>query len=149
MLASCVPQPGAGVSAYVSDGALTLIELGTCQRRTLVTRGATGPIRFSHDGNWIAFGEGSVVSENGGRVFRPIGRTVRWQWSPTTDVLAGVTGSGAVVEGRPGGRTVFPEPPGWGARSLVWSPGGGSFAVGRGQFTRLPSAKGRQQIVWF
>jgi dipeptidyl aminopeptidase/acylaminoacyl peptidase len=149
MLASCVPQPGAGVSAYVSNGALALIELGSCQRRTLVSHGATGPVRFSHDGNWIAFGEGRVVSLNGGRVLRPIGRAVRWQWSPRTDVLAGVTGSGAVVEGRPGGGTVFREPPGWGARNLVWSPGGGSFAVGRGQFTGLPSAKGRQQIVWF
>jgi hypothetical protein len=148
-LLACTPQPGLGATAYTSGGALTVLELGICRHRALVPRGASGPVRFSHDGNWIAFGDGKVVSVDGGRVTRPLGSASSWAWSPTKDVLAGVTPGGAVVEGRPGGRTIVREPRGWGAESLVWTPDGSSFAVGRAQFHGLPSAKGRQQIVWF
>ena len=49
-----------------------------------------GVVRFSHDGTWVAFGDGSDRAGGGRRVQHP--RAVPdWEWSPTDDVLAGVT----------------------------------------------------------
>ena len=149
VLAGCIPQPGFGTAAYVSAGSLKIVDLGSCRARTLVARGAFGPLRFSRDGNWIAFGNGVVVPVAGGPVQRPLGPVAHWAWSPTRDVLAGVTLGGAVVEGGPNRRAILREPRGWGAQSLVWSPDGATYFVGRARFHGLPSADGAQQIVWF
>ena len=148
VLASCTPQPGLGNAAFISGGALQTLQLGTCVRRTLVPRGAAGPLAWSHDGKWIAFGSGKVVSVDGGRVLQPVGPVARWSWSPTSDTLAGTTLGGALVEGRPGGAPVVREPRGWGALNVVWQPDGRGLAVGRARFTGAPSPSGRQQIVW-
>ena len=149
VLAGCTPQPGAGTAAYVSGGSLAVLQLGECRARTLVARGAGGPLAFSSDGRWLAFGNGTVVSARGGRVLRPLGPVQRWAWSPTRDELVGVTLGGAVVEWRAGGRPVLLEPRGWGAQTVAWAPDGGSFAVGRARFRGLPSGNAPQQIVWF
>jgi hypothetical protein len=146
---ACTPQPGLGAAAYAAGGALTVLELGNCQTRTVVAHGASGPIAFSHDGRWIAFGNGGVVSADGGSVLRPLGGVEQWAWSPTRDILVGITLGGAVVEGAPRGPTMLREPRGWGAQTVVWTPDGRSFAVGRAQFDGRPSTKGVQQIVWF
>ena len=78
------------------------------QERTLVATGAAPTVRFSHDGTWVAFGDGSIVPSDGGDVQRPVGKLTSWQWSPTDDVLAGVTAKGGVVVGRSGGRAAGP-----------------------------------------
>jgi hypothetical protein len=146
---ACAPQPGAGRIAYVSGGALRVLDLATCSRRTLVPRGAAAPLAFSHDGRWIAFGHGKVVATGGGKVLRPIGGVYRWTWSPTKDVLAGVSPAGAVVEGGPGATGTVLAPPGWGANSLAWAPNGVDLAAGRGKFNGPATPKGIQQLVVF
>jgi len=146
---ACAPQPGAGTVAYVSGGALKVLDLGTCETRTVVARGAAMPLAFSHDGRWIAFGRGKVVSARGGRVLEPIGAVYRWTWSPTRDTLAGLTAAQALVEGGPGTEPRVLAPGGWGAMSFAWAPNGRDLAVGRGKFIGPATPKGIQQLVVF
>lgn len=146
---ACSPQQGLGAVAYTTGGALKLLDLATCRRRTLVAHGAGWPVRFSHDGKWIGFGSAKVVSVHGGKVLQPIGPVYTWAWSPKADVLAGLTSNGAVVQGAPGRPPRVRAPPGWGAQSLAWSPDGLAFAVGRARFRGVPSPKGLQQVVLF
>ncbi len=135
--------------AYVSGGRLKVIDLGSCATRTVVPRGAAAPLSFSHDGKWIAFGRGKVVSASGGKVLMPIGAVWRWAWSPKSDAFAGITPAGGVVRGGPGGPAGVLAPAGWGANSLIWKPDGRSIAVGRGKFNGPATPKGIQQIVAF
>lgn len=146
---ACRPQPGLGSVAYTSAGALHVLDLGTCQTTTLVGRGAGWPVRFSHDGRWIGFGGGRVVSVHGGRVLQPVGPLYTWAWSPTQDLIAGITSRGAVVQGGPGRKPRVRAPADWGAQTLAWSPDGLAFAVGRAKFQGLPSPKGLQRVVVF
>lgn len=146
---ACTPQPGAGTVAYVAAGALRTLDLGTCATRTVVARGASLPIAFSHDGRWIVFGRGKVVSASGGRVLRPVGPVWRWAWSPTRDELAGLTPAVAVVEGGPGVGARVVAPRAWGANSFAWSPDGRALAVGRGKFPGPATPDGIQQLVVF
>ena len=90
-----------GTVTWVDGGALLLLDLDTCEERTLVQVGVVPPVRLSHDGEWVAFGDGSIVPTAGGDILSPIGRSGYWQWSPTDDVLAGVTAAGGVVVGGP------------------------------------------------
>jgi WD40-like Beta Propeller Repeat len=146
---ACTPQPGAGNVAYVSAGALKVVDLGTCATRTVVARGVAMPLAFSHDGRWIAFGRGKVVSASGGKVLMPIGAVWRWAWAPRSDLLAGITPAGGVVEGGPGGPSGVLAPGGWGATSLVWKPDNRALAVGRGKFDGPATPNGIQEIVGF
>ena len=72
-----------GSVAWVDGGALHLVDLDTCAERTLVATGADPMVRFSHDGTWVAFGDGSIVPADGGNVQSPVGKLTTWQWSPT------------------------------------------------------------------
>jgi hypothetical protein len=146
---ACAPQPGAGNVAYVSAGALEVLDLGTCTTRTVVARGAAAPLAFSHDGRWIAFGNGKVVAAAGGKVLQPAGAVYRWTWSPTRDVLAGLTPAEALVEGGPSAAARVVAPAGWGANTFAWAPNGVDLAVGRGKFIGPASPKGIQQLVVF
>jgi Tol biopolymer transport system component len=110
-----------GTVAWVDGGALMLLDLDTCEERTLVQVGAAPPVRFSHDGAWVAFGEGSIVPAAGGDVLTPLGSAQRWQWSPSGVVIAGpeearrmVIENGADVE------------------DVAFSPDGGSLEVAMG-----------------
>jgi Tol biopolymer transport system component len=91
--------------AYVAAGSLQLVELSSGRDRVLVPEGEApgvdmGPVSFSPDGRWIAFGPGLVVAAAGGRVCSPLGRpgpldyasTYSWRWVPGRDVLIGETG---------------------------------------------------------
>ena len=60
-----------GTVAWVDGGALLLLDLDTCEERTLVQVGAAPPVRFSHDGAWVAFGDGSIVPAAGGDALSP------------------------------------------------------------------------------
>jgi hypothetical protein len=118
-----------GVLAWVEDGSLRTFDLDACHSRTLVAKDASGPVRFSHDGRWVAFGAGNVVGVNGGQVLHPVGQPSLWQWSPVDDVLAAVTGGGGVEVGGPteAGRSLLPD--GSGVGHLAFDPNGRQLAV--------------------
>src|SRR6266516_354666 len=44
-----------GAVAWVADGKLTVLHLGSCRQAVLVASGAEPPVRFSPDGRWLAF----------------------------------------------------------------------------------------------
>jgi len=121
-----------GAVAWVQDDALHLLDLDTCAERILVPQGATSPVRFSHDGRWIAFGRGSIVAASGGEVQNPLPELTAWQWSPRSDLLAGVTAAGGVVLGGPerAARTLLPDATH--AGHIAFSPNGRSVAVDAG-----------------
>jgi hypothetical protein len=121
-----------GAVAWVRDGALTVIDLGTCRQMALVTSGVGPPVRFSPDGRWLAFGDGRVVASAGGAVSQPFGGSVQdWAWSPTEDVLAGVTAKTEVLIARPGGQPETLVAPGSGSGHLAFAPDGARLAIDR------------------
>jgi WD40-like Beta Propeller Repeat len=121
-----------GSVAWIMDGALTVIDLGTCRQAALVASGAAPPVRFSPDGKWLAFGEGRVVSAAGGAVTQPFGSRVQaWEWSPAEDVLAGVTAGTGVLMVRPGGQPETLLPEGSGVGHLAFASNGVRLAVDR------------------
>lgn len=63
-----------GSVAWVAAGALHLLDLGTCEQRTVVATGALPPVRFSHDGTWVAFGDGAIVPAAAATSSIPSGR---------------------------------------------------------------------------
>jgi dipeptidyl aminopeptidase/acylaminoacyl peptidase len=109
-----------------------VIDLGTCRQATVVGTGAVPPVRFSPDGRWMAFGAGEVVPSAGGEVREPFGSPVKtWEWSPTADVLAGVTARGGVlIAGTEHGATAL-LPAGSGVGHLAFSPDGRRLAIDR------------------
>jgi dipeptidyl aminopeptidase/acylaminoacyl peptidase len=121
-----------GSVAWVDGGTLHLLDLDTCDERTLVETGAAPSVRFSHDGRWIAFGDGAIVPAGGGGVQSPLGQLNSWQWSPTGDVLAGVTAGGGVVVGGPEDERRILLKDGSGAGQVAFSPSGRSLEVDLG-----------------
>jgi dipeptidyl aminopeptidase/acylaminoacyl peptidase len=118
--------------AWIGAGALTVFDLGTCRQAVPVASGAKPPVRFSPDGQWLAFGDGRVVPLGGGAVEQPFGQPVPiWAWSPAADVLAGVTARGGVLIARPGGQAETSLPDGSGVRHLAFAPDGRRLAVDR------------------
>jgi dipeptidyl aminopeptidase/acylaminoacyl peptidase len=116
--------------AYVSSGALHVVDVATCRDRVLVGSGASPPVAFSPSGDWIAFGGASVVSVAGGPVVRPLGGPASaWEWSPTADALAGVTALGGLGLGGPLGAPTRLYPDGSGVREARFSPDGSQLAV--------------------
>lgn len=92
-----------GVVAYLHGHALHLLDLGGCRRRTVIHRGASAPVRFSPDGDWIGYGPATVTSLDGRTVLRPLGRHVaEWAWLRDGAGLVGVTEGGGLRFGRPG-----------------------------------------------
>jgi hypothetical protein len=73
--ATCPRDPALGTVAFVRSGSLRFVSLSDCRERVLVARGAGGPVRFSPDGRYIAFGSG-VVAARGGPVLR--GHGIGW-----------------------------------------------------------------------
>jgi hypothetical protein len=132
-LSGKLPNPARlGTVAWVADGRLTVLDLGTCRRAVLVASGAGPPVRFSPDGRWLAFGDGRVVPAAGGRVTRPLGSSVQtWEWSPTEVLLAGVTRETGVLLAGPGGRARSLLPAGSGVGHLAFAPDGKRLAVDR------------------
>jgi hypothetical protein len=118
-----------GNVAWVSDDALMMVDLGTCEQTVLTGSDAAPPVRFSHDGQWLAFGDGQVVPASGGSAVQPLGSVRSWEWSPTDDVLAGVTATGGVTIGGPGIAIKVLLPEASGAGHLAFSPNGRYLAV--------------------
>ena len=129
-----LPAGELGSVAYVRSGALRVVDVGSCTRHLLVTKGAHAPVRWSPDGRWIAFRSAAVIAAGGGEVLHPLGNQVPqwdWEWSPASDEIAAVDAGGGVVIGGPGmgARQLLPD--GWGATSLAFDPSGTRLAVAR------------------
>lgn len=121
-----------GKVAWVSGGSLELLDLATCEQRTLVTSAAEPPVRFSADGRWVAFGKGSVVPTAGGEAHRPFDTAVpTWEWSPTDDLLAGVSAAGGLAVVAPDGTPRALLPDGSRVGHVSFSPDGRRLAVDR------------------
>jgi hypothetical protein len=118
-----------GAVAWVSAGQLLLLDLDSCEERILVPADALPPVRFSHDGRWVAFGAGRVVPATGGEVQDPLGTVDGWQWSPAEDLLAGVTAHGGVILGGPDAARTELLSDGSGVERLAFSPDGRRLAV--------------------
>jgi hypothetical protein len=120
-----LPSPEAlGSVAWVRDGAIEVMNLTTCRTRTVVESGAEPPVRFSPDGEWLAFGQGAVIPVRGGDELRPLGAVTEWSWVPQSPVLVGVTAEGGLSLGGPeeSPRTLLPD--GSGAAHPTISPDG-------------------------
>jgi Tol biopolymer transport system component len=77
----------------------------------------------------VAFGDGEIVPAQGGEVQSPVGRLNTWQWSPTDDVLAGVTPGGGVVIGGPDEDRTLLLKEGSDAGHVAFSPDGRTLGV--------------------
>ena len=143
-----------GRLAFVRAGQLELLEVRDCRVRTVVPSGVEGPVRWSADGRYLAFGAGAVVAAGGGKVTYPLGRLAAgwgtgargWAWSPTGHTLAGVSVSGGVLVGGPGGAARRLLPGGWGATSLAFAADGRTLAVSRSLYPNAPPPY--HQEVW-
>ena len=121
-----------GSVAWVDGEVIHLLDLDTCDERILVESGAAPPVRFSHDGSWVAFGDGAMVPAGGGEVQSPVGSLNDWAWSPTDGVLAGATTGGGMAIGGPDEvRRVLLED-GSDVGHVAFSPDGGSLGVDTG-----------------
>jgi dipeptidyl aminopeptidase/acylaminoacyl peptidase len=121
-----------GKVAWTGDGALTVLDLATCRQTVTVASKVEPPVRFSPDGRWLAFGDGRVVGVAGGSVTEPFGAPVQtWEWSPSEEVLAGVTERGSLLVARPGVDLRMLLPAGSGVRGVAFAPDGARVAVER------------------
>jgi hypothetical protein len=102
---SCVPDGSSrgttrlGALAWVRDGVLSVLELDSCKERTPRADGRRPPVRFSHDGRWIAFGGGTIVRAAGGGSKAPSAGRAPGNGPRTANDLAGVTSGGGVAVG--------------------------------------------------
>lgn len=130
-------QAGAhGQFAFVRNGGISLLDLPSCRTRVVYAQGdAQGPLRFSADGRFIAFGDGAVIPTTGAgegtNPALPLGLSRSWAWSPHGAELAGVTRGGGVSLWSPGGLATKILPNGWGASGVAFAPGGGRLVVVR------------------
>jgi Tol biopolymer transport system component len=91
-----------GAVAWIDGAKLVVRNLDTCATATLVSRDAAGPVRFSPDGRWIAYGSGTVVSTSSGKEAHALGNVASWSWTPDGHTLIGVAKDGRVLAGEPG-----------------------------------------------
>jgi dipeptidyl aminopeptidase/acylaminoacyl peptidase len=121
-----------GTVAWVESGALDVVDLPTCRQQTLVRAGVDGPVHFSADGRWLAYGDATVIRV-GARKAKPTttkDATHAWAWSPTGARLAFVTTDGGVSLVDPGGKAQVVLTASAGrAQHVLWSPDGSKLAV--------------------
>jgi WD40-like Beta Propeller Repeat len=90
-----------GALAWIDDGKLMVRSLDSCAQRTLVSKDAAPPVRFSPDGKWIAYGSGTVVSATSGSAAHALGSVASWRWAAQGHTLIGVAKDGRVLVGQP------------------------------------------------
>jgi hypothetical protein len=118
----CEDNPGSNLGrvAYLWRGRLMMRDvMGCAGPRTLVGGGAGPGVRFSPDGSYVGYGAGRVVNIRSGSIERPVGEAVPWAWTGSKADLAGVTGGGGLLTGRPGRLPVRRLPEGWGASAVI------------------------------
>jgi len=114
-----------GSVAWAASGSLWMLDVPTCRQAELVKSGAEGPVRFSGDGEWVAYGALAYVPASGGRTTKVDGATRDWEWSPTGARLAFVTDGGGVSILLPGREPHAILAPSAGrAAHIAWSPNG-------------------------
>ena len=119
-----------GTVAWVDSGILRTVDLATCRQRTVVGGDASAPVRFSPDGKWIAYGEGTIVRSTGGKPAAVLNATRAFEWSPKGDRLVFVTKAGGVsLTGPKGAPQALLAPSAGRASHALWSPNGKSIAV--------------------
>jgi len=117
-----------GTLALVEDGKLEVQSLDSCASQTLVRKSVKGPARFSADGQWIAFGNGTTLPIAATTLPSP-GGLHPWQWSSTGHVIVGVDAKkGTVLLGNAGHAQPVPGP--HDAGSAAMDPKGRFVAVG-------------------
>ena len=79
VLAGCIPQPGFGTAAYVSAGSLKIVDLGSCRARTLVARGAFGPLTPS--GGLFGLPADFLIAPDGRLAALKYGQNAYDQWT--------------------------------------------------------------------
>jgi hypothetical protein len=138
------PGGDLGSVAFVRGGALTVLDLNSCTTRVLVRSRARGPVQFSSDGRYVAFG-GGFVATRGGPMTRTVGAGT---WSPRKDVLAVPTKRGGLLLLRPHGPVRHLLPDGWGLLTLAFAPNGRTLAVSRSRYRApaSPPASWHQEI---
>jgi Tol biopolymer transport system component len=116
-----------GAIAWIDGAKLVVRNLDTCTMTRLVSRGAAGPVRFSPDGRWIAYGSGTVVDATSGAEAHALGKAASWSWAPHGHTLIGVANDGRVLVGEPGATPSLVLV--HGATGAAIDPGGGRVAV--------------------
>ena len=136
-----------GTVAFIRDRKLDALDVATCSIRTLAPAGGIdGPVSWSADGRWVAFG-GKIVPAQGGRAEQPLrGAAGPLAWAPRGHELAGITTGGGLLVGGPGlkPRRLLPE--GWGATTVAWSRSGDVLAVSRSLYLKV--APPYHQEIW-
>jgi hypothetical protein len=136
-----------GTLAFIREQKLVALDVASCRERTLAPVGRIfGPVSWSGDGRFIAFGA-HVVGAVGGRVWQPLshsGGTL--VWAPRGHELAGTTVKGGLLVGGPGMRARRLLPEGWGASTVAWSPSGDVLAVSRSLYGKAPPPY--HQEIW-
>ena len=153
---SAPPVSALGAVAYLRGEDLHVVDVASGVDRTIVTDAAPPhlgyptvvPVRWSPDGRWIAYGNGTVVPSAGGTPCEPLGRGIAsWSWSPTGNELAGTTDTGALTVGGPEQPPRSLLPAGWGATAdPVFDPTGRFVAVAR--IRRGPSGLPARGSLW-
>jgi hypothetical protein len=92
---NCPPGSGLGKVAFAGRDSVRVLNLDSCRIATLVHHRVAGPVRWSADGDYIAYGRGAVIAARGGRPRHPLGKLMTWSWAPTGHRMAGVTGDAA------------------------------------------------------
>jgi dipeptidyl aminopeptidase/acylaminoacyl peptidase len=138
-----------GTLAFLRAGKLVALDVAHCATRTLAPAPEIfGPVSWSADGRFVAFGP-RVVSASGGRVERPFPDAEgTLAWAPRGHELAGVTRKGGLLVGGPGlsPRRLLAD--GWGAESVAWSPSGRLLAVSRSRFPLLRGRGSYHLEIW-
>jgi len=136
-----------GTLAFIRDQRLVALDVARCRTRTLAAAAHIfGPVSWSGDGRFIAFGP-RVVAAAGGRAWEPLpGSGGTLVWAPRGHELAGTTAKGGLFVGGPGVRVRRLLQDGWGASTVAWSPSGALLAVSRSLYGKAPPPY--HQEVW-
>ncbi|HVU78678.1 MAG TPA: hypothetical protein VHC67_13945 [Gaiellaceae bacterium] len=143
-VATRCPGASLGKVAFVRAGRLELLDLERCRTTTIVSAHAGGPLRFSPDGRFVAFG-GSYVSVSGGRVHRTGGSP--W-WSPNGLRVITTVGTNGLGIRRLGGPTRVLLPDGFGVHTWALSPDGKTLAVSRSTYRSYTQPPPYHQEIW-
>lgn len=120
-----------GEFAFVRNGGVSIVRLPSCRTHVLTALSdARGPLRFSADGAYLAYGDGEVIAARGTPApQRPLGRLVSWAWAPSGASLAGVATNGAVLLGGPDAKPRTVLPPSAHAATVAFTPNGRTLIV--------------------